>query len=88
MSMPDSVFPDRVLLRVPVPTPVVRVVRREPLVPIFEILGITIDHLVNDARCKAVVADFYHATRTIENEAWLRRELHECETAAWVAAHL
>jgi len=86
--MPDSVFPDRPLLPILRPTPIVRVVRREPLVAICEILGITIDHVVNDERCKVVVADFYRVTRAIQNEAWLRSELRAVETAAWVAAHL
>lgn len=86
--MLDSLFPDRPLLPVLQPTPIVRVVRREPLVAICEILGITIDHVVNDERCKAVVADFYSVTRAIENEAWLRNELRALAAAAWVAAHL
>ena len=86
--MLDSVFPDRPLLPVPLPTPIVRVVRREPLGAICEILGITIDHVVNEGRCKAIVADFYRVTRTIENEAWLRSELRALDAAAWVAAHL
>jgi len=86
--MPDSLFPDRPRLPVLRPTPIVRVVRRAPLVAICEILGITIDHVVNDGRCKVVVADFYRVTRAIENEAWLRSELHGVEADAWVAAHL
>jgi hypothetical protein len=86
--MLDSVFPDRPLLPPLRPTPVVRVLRREPLTAICEVLGITIDHVVNDRRCKAAVADLFRATRAIENEAWLRGELRACVAEAWIAAHL
>lgn len=86
--MPDSLFPERPLAPPVQPDPVVRVVRREPLAAIRQVLSISIDDVVNHRRHKRVVADFYRITRQVENEAWLRRRIQEDEEARWVAAHL
>ena len=73
--MSDLLFPERPVGPIQQPVQVERVVRRDPLAAIQELLSISIDHVVNDTRCKAVVADLYRITRQIENEAWLRRAL-------------
>jgi hypothetical protein len=86
--MPDSIFPERPWLPVQEPVPVVKVVRREPLAAIQEILSISIDHVVNDARTKCVVADLYRLTRKVENESWLRRCMQAQEHDDWIADHL
>lgn len=86
--MADLVFPERPVLP-PVPPRVVEwIVRRDPLAAIHEGLGISIHHVVNDRRSKLVVADLYRATRLIEREAWLRREVDAIEAEAWIRAHL
>jgi hypothetical protein len=86
--MANLVFPEPAPLPVHEPVPIVRIVRREPLRAIQELLAISIDHVVNDRRCKIVVADLYRTTRRVENEAWLRREIEQAEYEAWVRAHL
>jgi hypothetical protein len=75
LSMADRVFPESFVAPVVEPTPVVKVVRREPLTAIREVLSISIDEIVNHGRSKSLVADFYRISRRIENEAWLRRQL-------------
>jgi hypothetical protein len=73
--MTDSVFPEAPPVPVPASVRITQTVRREPLARITGALEISIHELVNDARCKRLVADFYRVTRRIENESWLRREL-------------
>ena len=74
-SMRDSVFPDRPPVPLPVVVSVTQTVPSEPLARITGVLEISIHELVNDERCKRLVADFYRVTRRIENDSWLRREL-------------
>jgi hypothetical protein len=73
--MANRVFPELPLAPVAEPTPVVKVVRHEPLMAIREVLSVSIDDIVNGRRTKAIVADFYRISRRIDNEAWLRRQL-------------
>lgn len=88
LSMANLIFPETPSLPVRQPTAVVMLVRREPLVAIQELLSISIHEIVNDARRKDLVADFYRLTRRIENEAWLHRRQDEVRNEAWTAAHL
>lgn len=74
-AMANRVFPDIPIWPVIEPTPVVKVVRHEPLTAIQEVLSVSIDDIVNRGPTKALVADFYRISRRIENEAWLRRHL-------------
>lgn len=73
--MADRIFPDVPVAPVVEPTPVVKVVRKEPLTAIQEVLSVSIDQIVNRGHTKALVADFYRISRRIENEAWLRRQI-------------
>jgi len=73
--MANRVFPEIPVAPVVTPTPVVKVVRKEPLTAIQEVLSVSIDEIVNRGYTKALVADFYRISRRIENEAWLRRQL-------------
>lgn len=80
--MGDPVFPLKpadLLLR---PTPVELVVRRRPLSAIQEVLSISVHDLVNDARVKHLVADFYRISCRLQNERWLRRELQQLHAEA------
>lgn len=74
-NMADRTFSERPAATPWRTTPVERVVRREPLAPIHQVLSISIHDIVNEARIKSIVADFYRVTRWIENERWLRRQL-------------
>ena len=75
--MIDRSFPERPASPGFEPVGTSIVVRREPLAAIREILSVTIDDIVNDPRVRWRVRDFYRITRWIENELWLRRELHD-----------
>jgi hypothetical protein len=59
------------------PAPIVRLLRREPLAPIREVLAVSIHDVVNDEHVKWTVAELWRITRWIENERWLRRALAE-----------
>ena len=74
-AMANRVFPDIPIWPVIEPTPVVKVVRHEPLTAIQVVLSVSIDDIVYRGPTKALVADFYRISRRIENEAWLRRHL-------------
>jgi hypothetical protein len=67
---------------------VVRLVARDPLAAIQEVLSVSIHDLVNRASCKRVVTDLYRISRRIDNEGWLRRRGEEQEAEAWTASHL
>ena len=68
------------------PTPVERVVPREPLRAIGELLAISIHDVVNDRRHKRAVAGFYRISRRIENDAWLRRQLDDLAVEGRITA--
>ncbi len=86
--MVSSIFPERPGALPHRPTPIELVVRREPLAAIRELLSISIHDVVNDARCKNVVADFYRVTRRVEAEAWRHRQVEDLEARIWILAHL
>jgi len=63
-------------------------VHRDPLAAIRDILALSIHDIVNEARHKRVVHDFFRIASRIERDAWLRRRLREMEDNDWIAAHL
>jgi hypothetical protein len=86
--MPDLAFPDRPSLAPQESVSVVRVVPRQPLAAIQQLLQLSIHDVVNDASRKRLVADFYRITRRLENEAWLRRRELEQDGEAWFGSGL
>ena len=86
--MPNLAFPESPSLPIQEPVPVVRVVPREPLAAIREVLSISIHDVVNSAARKCMVADLYRITCGVEDEAWLRRRFREQRQEAWIAANL
>jgi hypothetical protein len=85
--MPDSSFPDIPVLPLLSPTPIEQVVPREPLRSLEELLAITIHDLVNDSGRRRLVGDLYRISRRIDNDGWLRRQMTEMATDAWVESH-
>ena len=86
--MADRAFPQTPVPPAPLPSPAELVIPRRPLVPIFEILGISIHDVVNDADQKWKVRCFYRIARRVENETWLRRRADELAYDAWFEAHI
>ena len=87
-SMANTAFPESPAPQAISIQPIEVVFHRAPLAPIREALAISIHDIVNDARHKRIVFDFFRIARRIERDAWLRRRLREMEDEAWIAAHL
>ncbi len=86
--MPDSSFPTIPAPPASPPAPVALVVRGADLTAIREVLSLSIHDVVNEARHKRIVLDFYRLTRRIGDEVWIRHRLEDRAAETWIARHL
>lgn len=86
--MPDRIFPESPRPLLPRPAQVELVVPRRPLLPILELLGISIHDVVNERRHRRTVRDLYRIARRIEDEGWLRRQIERQRDETWIDARI
>ena len=87
-SMANTAFPETPVPQVASIQLIELRIHRDPLTAIREILAFSIHDIVNEARHKRIVFDFFRIASRIERDARRRRRQREMEDEAWVAAHL